>query len=109
MKIEKVVGRPYRKNYKATGRKIPKGWEIHHIVPRSEGGTDEASNLVCLHPSIHKMVHEILDKHKSNRKKATCVSCNQTMLIHNHGIHIRTCEGKQRARTNNGQPRKWVK
>lgn len=33
------------------------GWNIHHIVPRSEGGTNRMSNLVLLHPNCHQQVH----------------------------------------------------
>lgn len=33
------------------------GWQIHHLVYRSLGGTDATSNLVLLHPNCHKQVH----------------------------------------------------
>ena len=49
----------YRKNYLATGRTIPKGWHVHHIVPRSEGGSNDASNLICVHPKMHTLIHEM--------------------------------------------------
>ena len=29
------------------GRKIYCGWNIHHILPRSSGGTDQKNNLLC--------------------------------------------------------------
>ncbi|SFQ20095.1 RNA-guided endonuclease IscB [Caldicoprobacter faecalis] len=32
--------------------------EVHHIVPRSEGGTDTPSNLIVLTAEEHKAVHE---------------------------------------------------
>ena len=32
--------------------------EIHHIVPRSKGGTNDAGNLICLCSGCHKLVHE---------------------------------------------------
>jgi len=32
--------------------------EVHHIVPRSEGGTDTPSNLIVLTADEHKAVHE---------------------------------------------------
>ncbi|WP_456373536.1 group II intron reverse transcriptase/maturase [Thiolapillus sp.] len=32
-------------------------WEIHHRVPRTEGGTDALSNLALLHPNCHRQVH----------------------------------------------------
>lgn len=33
------------------------GCEMHHIIPVSEGGTDDCSNLVLLCPNCHKMAH----------------------------------------------------
>jgi len=33
------------------------GWNLHHILPRAQGGTDTMSNLVILHPNCHRQVH----------------------------------------------------
>ena len=33
------------------------GWHVHHILPRSEGGKDNISNLVLVHPNCHKQIH----------------------------------------------------
>ena len=33
------------------------GWHNHHIVPRTDGGGDQAGNLVLLHPTCHNKVH----------------------------------------------------
>jgi len=33
------------------------GWHIHHILPKSEGGKDNISNLVLLHPNCHRQIH----------------------------------------------------
>jgi RNA-directed DNA polymerase len=33
------------------------GWNIHHILPKSEGGKDNLNNLVLVHPNCHKQVH----------------------------------------------------
>lgn len=38
------------------------GSEIHHIVPRSMGGTDEDSNLVKFTPREHFFAHVLLEK-----------------------------------------------
>jgi 5-methylcytosine-specific restriction endonuclease McrA len=39
------------------------GWnrtslDIHHILPRSEGGSDELNNLIALCPNCHRLAHE---------------------------------------------------
>jgi RNA-directed DNA polymerase len=33
------------------------GWQNHHIVWRSKGGSDGAANRVLLHPNCHRQVH----------------------------------------------------
>ena len=33
------------------------GWHLHHKVRRVDGGTDDMSNLVLLHPTCHQQVH----------------------------------------------------
>ena len=33
------------------------GWHIHHILPKSEGGKDNISNLLLLHPNCHRQIH----------------------------------------------------
>ncbi|AMO38145.1 group II intron reverse transcriptase/maturase [Thauera humireducens] len=37
------------------------GWHLHHIVKRSNRGTDKLTNLVLLHPNCH-MQHHVLEK-----------------------------------------------
>lgn len=32
-------------------------WDIHHIIPRREGGSDEPSNLMLLRPNCHRQLH----------------------------------------------------
>jgi 5-methylcytosine-specific restriction endonuclease McrA len=39
------------------------GWseaicDIHHIIPRSKGGTDDHDNLTILCPNCHRVAHE---------------------------------------------------
>lgn len=36
---------------------IPKGFHVHHIIPRSCGGSDDANNLIALHPDDHASIH----------------------------------------------------
>jgi len=33
------------------------GWHSHHVIPRSQGGSDEAANLRLLHPTCHQQLH----------------------------------------------------
>lgn len=32
--------------------------DIHHIIPRSKGGTDDHTNLTILCPNCHRVAHE---------------------------------------------------
>ncbi|XQW85480.1 HNH endonuclease [Thalassotalea piscium] len=32
-------------------------WNIHHIVEKVKGGSDEMSNLVLVHPNCHRQSH----------------------------------------------------
>jgi 5-methylcytosine-specific restriction endonuclease McrA len=33
------------------------GWNIHHRIPKCEGGADGFANLVLLHPNCHRQLH----------------------------------------------------
>ncbi|HBC22767.1 MAG TPA: group II intron reverse transcriptase/maturase [Pseudomonas sp.] len=33
------------------------GWHLHHVIKRSQGGSDQSSNLVLLHPNCHMQHH----------------------------------------------------
>ncbi|MCG7984835.1 MAG: HNH endonuclease [Candidatus Thiodiazotropha lotti] len=33
------------------------GWHVHHIQRRVDGGTDQLSNLIMLHPHCHHQLH----------------------------------------------------
>ncbi len=33
------------------------GWHLHHILPKAQGGSDNFSNLMLLHPNCHRQVH----------------------------------------------------
>lgn len=33
------------------------GWNIHHIMRKTQGGSDRLDNLVMLHPNCHRQIH----------------------------------------------------
>ncbi|HSD62023.1 MAG TPA: HNH endonuclease signature motif containing protein, partial [Burkholderiales bacterium] len=33
------------------------GWNVHHRVPKCDGGTDGIGNLVLMHPNCHRQLH----------------------------------------------------
>ena len=33
------------------------GWSVHHIIPRSKGGSNAMDNLQLLHPNCHRQLH----------------------------------------------------
>ena len=47
----------YKKLYEEHHGPIPQDYEIHHIIPRYAGGTDDISNLVALSKEDHKKAH----------------------------------------------------
>ena len=56
------------------GEKITKdtGWNIHHILPKAQGGEDKMTNLEILHPNCHRQVH--------SREKKLVTGSGQTGL-----------------------------
>ncbi|MCL6611200.1 MAG: HNH endonuclease [Peptococcaceae bacterium] len=46
-----------RDNYRCRGCGTTRHLEIHHIIFRSQGGTDEISNLVTLCRRCHQRAH----------------------------------------------------
>lgn len=54
---------------KATQRQLTEYYEIHHIIPKCMGGSDDESNLVKLTPEEHYVAHQLLAKmHIDNPK-----------------------------------------
>lgn len=46
-------------------------FEVHHVIPRCMGGTDDKENLVKLTPAEHYVAHQLLSKmHPTNQKLA---------------------------------------
>ena len=67
---------------------LPKGikLEVHHIKPRSQGGTNVPNNLITLCSKCHKQVHEYLKKNKNvkfkilNYKEATKLNILKNLI-----------------------------
>ena len=68
---------------RAKQRKSVEGYtEIHHIIPRSEGGTDKSDNLVKLTGREHFIAHKLL--WMENPTFSRCAAF--TMMSNNMGI-----------------------
>ena len=47
---------------------IPQGYHVHHILPRSLGGTNDPKNLIALHIDDHMSIHRCRgDKYVGDR------------------------------------------
>jgi hypothetical protein len=77
----------YRKHYnllieKAKARKVEKGIyvEKHHIIPRSEGGSNDNDNIVELYPREHFVAHWLLYREDPTVARSfafNMMSCNR--------------------------------
>jgi len=71
----------YTKHYnllmkKAKTREKPQGYlEIHHIIPKSEGGKNEDSNLVFLTAREHFLAHWLLYKENPTQSRTFAFYC----------------------------------
>jgi len=45
------------------------GWHIHHIIPRSEGGSDRPDNLALLHKKCHEKLHKNFTRYSRKLRK----------------------------------------
>lgn len=57
--------------------------EIHHIIPVSEGGSNEELNLVALHKKCHKQVHKEMKKFCKICSKLRDQNIDKKYCIHN--------------------------
>ena len=48
---------------------------VHHVIPRSEGGTDSYSNLRLLHTECHREIHAQTDHSNTLIQEKTKVGC----------------------------------
>jgi hypothetical protein len=64
---------------RARDRRLVSYTEIHHVVPRCMGGSDESANLVKLTPEEHYVAHQLLVKIYPTERKlvfAAWMMCN---------------------------------
>jgi len=57
------------------------GYETHHIIPRSCGGSNDKQNLVCLTLKEHFIVHLLLLKMYQDNKKYKMYNAVHRMLV----------------------------
>lgn len=43
---------------RASKGQCPRGYNIHHIIPKREGGTNELSNLILIRKSVHEAIND---------------------------------------------------
>lgn len=80
---------------------INQGYELHHIVPRSMGGTDDKSNLVRLPIRHHYVAHLLLWKctvSKSQQRMAyaiTAMKAGRSIRMNSHLYEAAKIQAKQ--------------
>ena len=68
----------YRRQYEPDWD-IPVGFHVHHIKPKSLGGTDHPTNLIALHPDDHVAIH----RHRGDRVNESGFHVMADYLYHN--------------------------
>jgi len=81
----------YRNHYnrlinRARNRNLSSYYELHHVVPKCIGGTDDPSNIVKLTPEEHYVAHQLLVKiHDSPQLVYAAMMMVPTSKFHNNG------------------------
>jgi 5-methylcytosine-specific restriction endonuclease McrA len=75
------------------GKKITDRIEKHHIIPRSDGGTNKSNNYALVHPECHKKLHGGKTKLKIKLKLNKQFKAETFMsIIHNEFKKVLNCE-----------------
>jgi hypothetical protein len=73
------------------GKKITDRIEKHHIIPRSDGGTNKSNNFALVHSGCHKKLHN--EKTKLKIKPGRIFKAETFMsIIHNEFKRVLDCE-----------------
>jgi len=76
-KYNQLVGSRLQLNRKF---KVGCGFEKHHIIPKSLGGSDAKSNLVVFTPREHCLAHMLLAKMYSGASKAKMITAISSLM-----------------------------
>jgi hypothetical protein len=76
---------------RAKNRVLDEYTEMHHIIPKSLGGTNLIDNLVRLTAREHVICHMLLTKMTLNRYKAKMVFALWSMITMHNEYHRRYC------------------
>ena len=60
--------------------KLTAGFHLHHIIPKHLGGTEDANNLVLLHPIDHAIAHLVRSKIYKSSKDISAAQYIQSHL-----------------------------
>lgn len=62
-------------------------YEVHHIIPKCMGGSDDPSNLVKLTPEEHYVAHQLLAKQYSDNRKLLYAAAMMSVDRHGHRVN----------------------
>jgi hypothetical protein len=75
---------------KAKDRTLPMPYEVHHIIPKSLGGSNRKDNLVKLTSHEHIICHILLTKMLTGANRAKMIYAASIMAGKSKGINTRT-------------------
>lgn len=71
---------------RAKNRNLISGYEVHHVIPKCVGGSNDSNNKVKLTPEEHYVAHQLLVKIYNNPKLVyAAVMMIPTNKFHNNG------------------------
>lgn len=85
----------------AKDRTVLSGYsEVHHIIPKSLGGSNRKENLVAVTPNEHFICHRLLPKMTSGNSKSKMIYAIRRMVQRSLN-HRTTCQHCNRTFANN--------